>query len=188
MLKKIKKELDERMKVREEALKMQRNVVPLCAQAIRSLLAGKKKQAKNKLKEAEKIIKKAEKLLKKHPDLVKTVLGNAYQEYAEAMILASYLEMKKLPEVKVPAEYYLTGLGDAIGELKRFGMQLLARGKVEEAGELLKSMEDLYYEFSQFVYPGSIAPGLKKKQDVARAVLNSFQDAYTNAVIKKGTN
>jgi len=185
LIKKIIRELDEKVKVREEALKAQREIIPLCAQAIRDVQKNKKKKALGKVKKIDAKIKKVEKLLKKHPDMVKPVLGIAYQEYAELMILLNYLENKKLPSLNIPAEYYLLGLGDAIGELKRVGMQFLAQGKIEEAEELYNELEELYYNYSEFVYPNSIVPSLKQKQDVSRRVLNSFSEQLLNFRIHK---
>ncbi len=185
MMKKIISELDEKVKVREEALKAQREIIPLCAQAIRDVQKGKVDKAWKSAKKIDMKIKRIEKLLKKHPDMVKPVLGTAYQEYAELMIFLNYLKNKKLPVLSIPAEYYLLGLGDAIGELKRVGMQFLAEGRIREAEGLYDELEELYYKFSEFVYPNSIVPGLKQKQDTARRVLNAFSEQLLNFRIHK---
>ena len=111
------------------------------------------------------------------------MLGSAYQEYAELMTYLSVVRTGKLPRVAVPAEYYLTGLGDAIGELKRYALELLAKGKRKEAEELYESLEDLYAEYASLAYPGSIVPGLKRKQDVARKVLNDLRETLAKTKI-----
>ena len=73
-------------------------------------------------------------------------------------------------------KFYLLGLGDAIGELKRIGMELLSEHKLKQAEKLADDLENLYFEFSQSVYPNSIIPRLKHKQDVARQVLNVLHE------------
>jgi translin len=176
MIKRIINELDEMTKAREEAFKTQREIVPLCAQAIRDVQKKKFKEADKKTQEIEKIIRKVEAILEKYPEVVNSVLGVSYQEYAELRIFVTYLQEKKLPEIHVPAKYYMLGLGDAIGELKRVGVELLADGKFKKAEDLHEELEDLYYEFSKHVYPNAVVPGLKQKQDVARRVLNAFHE------------
>lgn len=176
MIKKVSAELEDMANARDEAIKLQREIVPWCAQAIRDVQKKKFSEAEEKIKRIEKRINETEKILKKYPEIVNSVLGSSYQEYAELKIFLSYLKEKKLPKINVPSKYYLLGLGDAIGELKREGMEMLAVGKEKEAERLYEELEDLYYEFSQYVYPNSIVPGLKQKQDVARMVLNKFRE------------
>lgn len=185
MINKILKKLDKKTEVRETALKKQRKIVPLCAQSIRNVQKGDYKKARKSIKEIEKEIKEIEKILKNYPDLINSVLGTPYQEYAELMILTNYLKTKKLPELNIPPQYYLTGFGDAIGELKRVAMDLLAEGKLKEAEELAEELEELNYLFSKQVYPNSIVPGLKQKQDVARRILNNLHEQIVNYKIKK---
>ena len=176
MIRKISEELGKMAEARDNAIKLQREIVPWCAQAIRDIQKKKFDEADEKIEKIEKRIKETEKVLGKYPEIVNSVLGTAYQEYAELRIFLSYLKSKKLPVISVPAKYYLLGLGDAIGELKREGMEMLAEGEFEKAQELYEELEDLYYEFSQYVYPNAVVPGLKQKQDVARAVLNRFRE------------
>ena len=185
MINKILKQLDKKTETRETALKKQRKIVPLCAQAIRNVQKGEYKKAEKSVKEIEKAIKGIEKILKNYPDLINPVLGTPYQEYAELMILTSYLETKKLPKLNIPPQYYLTGFGDAIGELKRVTMDLLAEGKLKKAEKLAEELEGLNYLFSKQVYPNSIVPGLKQKQDAARRILNSLHEQIVNYKIKK---
>ncbi len=182
---KILKQLDKKVEVREKALKKQRKIVPLCAQAIRDVQKNKVKKAEKSVKEIEKIIKEIEKDLEEYPDLKNSVLGTPYQEYAELMILITYLKNKRLPELNIPPQYYLTGLGDAIGELKRTAMDYLGQGDLKKAEGLYKELEELNYLFSKQVYPNSIVPGLKQKQDAARRILNNLYEQIVNYKIKK---
>jgi len=176
MITKIRKELDEQEKIRSEAIKAGREIIPLCARAIRSVQKGDYKPAEKAVSEIEGKIKKIEVILADYPVVKDATLGAIYQEYAELCIVLAYLEKKKLVEVNVPPEYYLLGLGDAIGELKRVGMELLAAGKKKEAKTLYEALEDIYADYAGLTYPNSIVPGLKRKQDVARGVLNNFHD------------
>jgi translin len=177
MIKTIEKELEKMYNARERAFKIQRAIVPLCAQSIRDVQKGAYRQAERNIKKIKKLINSCEKILQNYPDLQLVVLGDAYQEYAELSIFLSYVKRKKLPKIDVPPRFYLLGLGDAIGELKRVGMELLSRHKIKEAERLKDELEDLYYQFSRKTYPSSIVPGLKPKQDAMRRVLNDFADS-----------
>lgn len=176
-LMKVKKELDNIVNAKERAIKLRRKIIPLCAQAIRDIQKKKYGMAQRKLDSIKKQIKQCEKILKSYPGIVNSMLGICYQEYAELSIFLSYMKNKKLPSLNIPAKYYLLGLGDAFGELKRVGMELLSEQKIDKAEKLLEDLEDLYFEFSQYVYPNSVVPGLKRKQDVARRVLNNLHEA-----------
>ena len=177
MLSKVHHELEKMNNARERAIKANREIVPLCAQAIRDIQKEKYRQAEKSLARIRKKIKAVEKLLKDYPDLLYNILSSGYQEYAELSIFLSYVKKRKLPKLDIPAKFYLLGLGDAIGELKREGMSLLSKHKLKEAERLKEELEDLYYEFSKKTYPNSLVPGLKPKQDAMRRVLNDYNDS-----------
>lgn len=177
MLEIVKRELEKMYQAREKAIKINREIVPLCAQAIRDIQKDQYKRAEKNLQKIKRLVKKSEKILARYPDVLVNVLSSAYQEYAELSIFLSYLKTKKLPKIDVPPRFYILGLGDAIGELKRVGMELLSQHKIKEAERLREELEDLYFEFSKNTYPNSLVPGLKPKQDAMRRVLNDFNNA-----------
>jgi len=174
MLQKTKKELEKKFAAREKALKLQREALPLCSAAIRNVHKNKLTAAKQKIAKIRGLIKKMEHVLKKHPDLIGSTIGIIYQEYAELRIYLSFLQTGTLPKLNVPEKYFVTGLADAIGELKRYVLELLSEGKLKDAVKMEEKLEDLYYQLSSLNYPNSIVPGLKRKQDVARNVLNEL--------------
>ena len=185
MLKQVEKELNAAYCAREKAFHIQREIVPLCAQAIREIQKNKYGQAERRLRKIRALIRRCEAILTKYPELRMSVLGMAYQEYAELSIFLSLLKTKKMPKMDVPAKFYLLGLGDAIGELMREGMSLLSKHKLKEAEELKEELEDLYYEFSKSTYPNSMVPGLKPKQDAMRRVLNDFNDSIQSHMLTR---
>ena len=186
MIEKIKRELDEKFEAREKALKASRDIVPTCARAIRLVQKREFKKAEQEAERIRQKISAVEKLLEGYPVLRNSVLSSAWQEYSELVIYLSVAEGKELPEPDVPPEYYLTGLGDAIGELKRYALELMAEGKKEDAKRLYEELEDFYSEYAGLAYPNSIVPGLKHKQDVARKVLNDLRETLAKARIFSG--
>lgn len=174
MMKQIKKELDGLYVAREKGLRLQREIIAICRGAIRDVQNGKTKQASVKSKQIHKKVMECRKVCVQFPGLADDLLGPAYQEYAELNLFLALSKNKKLPKLDMPAKYYVLGLGDAIGELKRAGIELLAQGKLKEAERIYAELDDLSAEYSQLVYPNSLIPGLKHKQDVASKVLADF--------------
>lgn len=185
MLEEIKEDLEEAYQKREEVLKKRRNVFPLAQEGVKALLRGNIRKGKEKEEEVKSIIEECEDLLKDHPVLMDKSLGKGYQEYAELVIVREFVlnGLEELPDLKMPGKYFLTGLGDAIGEIKRIGINELAEGNLERAEEIERILEEIYSEFNRFRYPNSIVPGLKRKQDVARKVINSLHDSIVSAKI-----
>ncbi|MFW5902342.1 MAG: hypothetical protein ACOCTT_00430 [archaeon] len=183
MLNKIKEELEKNYQKREKVLKKRRNILPLCQEGVKCIHNNEFEKAEKKRKKAQKILNECESELKESPVLKDKALGISYQEYAELCILKEYLEKRNLPKIDIPPKYYLTGLGDAIGELKRHTMDKLGEGNIKEAEEIEEELEKLYTKFKRFSYPNSIVPNLKRKQDVARKVLNDLHDNIISAKI-----
>ena len=114
----IEKKLSEKEKNLDKVLAENRQIVRYCSNAIKAMHAYDLKTARKHLKAAEKNIKK----IAPYADEFPSQLNHVYQEYAEALIVLSAIELKKIPgfaEVGVPEVPYLLGLLDAVGELKR---------------------------------------------------------------------
>jgi translin len=167
----VSKILDEKDRVREEAIRFVREIVRMSGDLISSL------HGKN-VEDAVKImaILRARKteflsLLSKHPDLLYSGLAyNALSEYAESIIVYHLVVEGRMPfleEIDVPVPAYLQGLGDAVGELRRHIVELLDSGRVEEATYYFRIMEAIYESLKRLDYPDAITPGLRHKVDVA---------------------
>lgn len=183
MLNRIRENLENAYQKREEVLKKRRGILPLCQEGIKAIHQNDLQEAERKRRKALELIEECEEILEGHPVLLDKALGKSYQEYAELCIVKNYLEKEELPEIDVPDRYYLTGLGDAIGELKRYAMDKLGEGDIEAAEEMESELEDLYVKFNRFSYPNSVVNNLKRKQDVARKVINSLHDNIVSAKI-----
>ncbi len=183
MLEDIEEKLEKAYQKREEVLKKRRDILPLCQEGVKAVQKGNLQEAEEKKKKAWSIIRGCESELEGNPVLLDKALGRSYQEYAELCITKRFIEERELPEIDVPDKYYLTGLGDAIGEIKRVGMDRLAEGDIKGAEEIEKDLENLYEELNRFSYPNSVVPNLKRKQDVAQKVINDLHDNIVSAKI-----
>jgi translin len=168
----IEKELDEKDKVRELALKTSREVIRLSKDVmgamnrkedLRPLLAKMKKEAcnlKNQTQRCPEIY---------HAGYVEAALA----EVVEVCALIAILNKAPLPtpkELFATPEAYLLGLGDVVGELRRKAVEALREMKPEQAELRLTEMETIYDQLMRFDYPDAVVP-LRKKQDVARSLI-----------------
>lgn len=163
----IERKLSEREKILDGLLGDNRMIVRSCSNAIKAMHAQDLKEARKYLDEATKGVEKVMPYEKEFPDQLNHIL----QEYSEARIVLSAIELKKIPsigELKVSEVPYLNGLLDAMGELKREMYESLRRGDKHEAQEYFKMMEEIFDELLPLRFSNAILPEFRRKQDAAR--------------------
>ena len=163
----IEKTLMKKEKEFDKFLSQQREVVRSCSNAIKCMHAYDMAAAKQHMKEAEKGITELRELADDRHSHINHVL----QEYAEAKIVLSAIDKKTIPsfkELDMPIEPYLTGLLDAIGELKRELLESLRRGNKHEAEQYFKLMDGIYDSLLPIRFSNSVLPEFRRKQDSAR--------------------
>ncbi len=144
-----------------------RGIVRSCSNAIKAIHAKELTEAKKYLQDAENEITAIEKIAGEFPEQMNHIL----QEYAEAMIVLSAVEKRKIPcfkELKVSEIAYLNGLLDATGELKREMYESLRRGNKHEAEIYFKMMEQIYDVLLPLRFSNTVLPDFRRKQDIAR--------------------
>ncbi|MCD6523090.1 MAG: hypothetical protein J7K68_05040, partial [Candidatus Diapherotrites archaeon] len=181
---KAEKELIKKQRIRDAVTPKQKEILRICAKAIRDIHTGNIKEARRKKKAVEKRIKALEKQIKQYPVLRDRLLGICYQEYVELAVMLSVLKDSRLPELNVPADAYVLGTLDAIGEMKREVMTKLLNNDIDGALMLYNKMEEIYYAMEGFSFPSSIVPGLKAKQDVMKRVLEGLYIILVEAQTK----
>ncbi len=172
--------------VREEAIRLSREIIRASAETTRLLHLGRVEEAGKRLMEArEKAMLFMEKL-KPHPELLYSGLSyNCLSEYVEASAAYGLIVEKRLPslsELGVPIVPYLQGLGDTVGEVRRYIIDLLREARYDEAGVYLEVMETLYEHLRRINYPDALTPGLRHKVDVARRLIEDTKILYINTV------
>src|SRR5207302_5046789 len=133
VIEEIESRLDEKDEVRELTIKSSRTIARLSGSAIQGMHRGQ--NVGGALQETREEILKLRSLLKDHPDLYHTgTVENAMQEAGEAFLVHAILEQDPLPspkELGLTDTAYLLGLGDVVGELRRFALEHLRRGDVK---------------------------------------------------------
>jgi len=97
-------------------------------------------------------------------------------EYVEASCFYSLVFEGKIPsmeELGVDPSSYLLGLADLVGELRRLILTYIRQEKFDEAERLFSVMEAIYDSLRQASLPDPLAPGLRRKTDIARIVVEN---------------
>ena len=112
----------------------------------------------------------------------------AIQEYSEANIFLSLVEESGFisPEdIKVPSVDYVLCLADVIGELRRLALDALREGDVEKGEICLEAMDEIYIELLALDEAYMLVPGLRRKNDVARRIIETTRGDITQEVRRK---
>lgn len=180
----IRRELDEKDALREEALRITREIVRLSGDTVKAVHRGDLPTGEMRFAEAEKRVRKLKERLNDHPDLYHTgYVQSAHQEYVEAALLLSYVTGKTYPspaELDVPTADYTLGLGDFIGELRRYFLLRLLENDMEGAEKAYREMERAYNALMTLEYPKGLV-NVRTKQDQARHILERTLEDLTRA-------
>jgi len=183
VLGKIQKELRDKEEVRERVQGDMRRATRLSKQAILFTHQGRLKDARKLLDDANRLFVKLRDVAKTHPDMVYTgMVEAAFEEYAESETLMRLVEEERFAspeELGVPSVAYVLGLGDVIGELRRRALDMLRKGDVKAAGNCLQLMEKIYTELMSMDDAYMLVPGLRRKGDVARHVIEATRGDIT---------
>ncbi len=178
-LKNISLDLDDVEHRREVLIKGTRGVIMKCSKSIMALHRGKFEEAAKLLKEAQAELGS----LRTHVrDDLERYLINAEQELVEAYQLKCVYEKTSLAgieDLNVAPSSYLLGLLDSIGEIKRMIYDNLRTERTSDALNLFALMEDLYSSIYPFSVYDNIVPGIKRKLDVAKLLIENARSTLT---------
>ncbi len=184
----IRKVLDEKDSLREEALKVTREIVRLSGDAVKAIHRGELNLAEERLSEAGRRVNLLRETLKNHPDLYYSgYVQTAHQEFVEASLLLSYVLGRQYPtpgELGVPEADYALGVGDFIGELRRYFLHRLLEGDISSAERVYREMERVYNALITLEYPKGLV-NVRQKQDQARYALERTLEDLTRAKLNR---
>jgi translin len=176
--------------VRHDAHENMRKATSLSKQAI--LLSHQKRleEAKEQIEKAKELIQKLVDLSKEYPSMIYG--GGMYsatlQEYSEACIFVCLIEeerFKTAKEIGVPSVEYVLGLADVVGELRRLALDALREGDVAKGEKCLQTMDEIYVELEGLDEAYMLVPGLRRKDDVSRRIIEATRGDITQEVRRK---
>ena len=189
ILKEVKEELIQKEEVRENAQKNMRKATSLSKQAILLMHQKKFDKAGKSIENAKEIISKLQISAREYPDIIYSgMFSAALQEYAEANVFQGLIKEARFVtpnEINVPALDYVLGLADVIGEYRRLVLDALREGEVKKGEEGLKIMDESYIELMALDEAYMLVPGLRRKCDMARRIIEATRGDVTQEVRRK---
>jgi translin len=189
VLNEVKKELMQKDKVEEKAHECMRKATSLSKQAILRIHQKKFDEAKKLLAKATAAISQLQSSAKTYPEIIfGGMFSAALQEYAEAKIFLKLIEESRFvspKDINVPAVDYVLGLADAIGEYRRLTLDALREGNVTKGEKCLELMDEMYIELMGMDEAYVLVPGLRRKCDVARKIIEITRGDITQEVRRK---
>ncbi len=176
--------LDNTNQVREEALKLSREVIRLSANSIRASHREDFDEACDLKAQARKKVEETKDLLNNKLEIYYTgYVQDAQKEYAESELTYAIIREFELPthtDLGVEPAAYLNGLAEAVGESRRHVLDVLRHGNLERAEAILGIMDEVYYVLITFDYPDAVTQGLRRQTDMVRGVLERTRGDVTS--------
>jgi translin len=171
---------------RERALPKSRSAIRHCANSIRAAHRQEFQAAAALRAQAATLLAEMTVDLQDHPDIFYAgFVQDAQKEYAEAAAFAALVQRQALPHpenLAIGYAPYLNGLGEAIGELRRYLLDQLRRGHVDQCETYLQYMDEIYAMLTLIDFPDAITLGLRRTTDTARNILEKTRGDLTVAV------
>lgn len=185
----IRRSLTAKDAAREKSLPLCREVIRYSSQAIRAVHRQEFNQAEELLASARGLLDEAEAALTDVTELMNTgFLRDAQKEFAEGSITLAVVTGKQLPvpdKLGVDSAAYLNGLGEAVGELRRYLLDAMRQGDLSRGEELLSAMDDIYSVLVTMDFPDAITGGLRRTTDMVRGVLERTRSDLTLVMRQK---
>jgi translin len=174
---------------REKMLPLCREVIRCSGNAIRAVHRQDYQLAGELLNTAHGHLSAAGKAVAAFNELNGTgVVRDAQKELAEANITLALVTGQPLPtpgELGVDTAAYLNGLGEAVGEIRRYLLDAMRKGDLSRGEELLTAMDDIYSVLVTIDFPDAITGGLRRTTDMVRGVLERTRSDLTLAMRQK---
>ena len=175
--------LTARDRAREEALPLCREAIRHCGNAIRAVHRHEFDAARELLKSARKLLDDSEQAVAGHSELhYAGFIRDAQKEFAEGSITLALVTGKQIPdpgELGTEVSAYLNGLGEAVGELRRYLLDSIRRDDLSYSEQLLSAMDDIYSVLVSMDFPDAVTGGLRRTTDVVSSILERTRSDLT---------
>ena len=179
-------ELERKNAAREQVLRWSRELVRACANSIRAVHRRELESAEERLGEARALNQRICQTLTGLGDLYWTgYVQDAQKELVEACATFALVTAAPLPdpaELGIAPAPFLNGMAEAVGELRRYVLDLLRRGELGRCEELLAAMDDIYSLLVTIDYPDALTGGLRRTTDSTRGILEKTRGDLTLAL------
>jgi len=160
--------------VRDLTLNRSRSLIRFCANSIRATHRHEYAEARALLDEATAAARTMKDDASAFPDVYYAgYLQDALKELAEAAVVLALVTGQDLPgpdELGIEYAAYLNGLGEAMGEMRRYALDSMRREDDSSAEVLLEIMDDVYSHLVAIDFPDTLTGGLRRTTDMVRGV------------------
>jgi translin len=174
---------------REKALRSCRQVIRYSADAIRAVHRQEHDKAKQLLDSAHGLLQELNHDLARHGKLLHSgFIHDAQKEFAEGCITLALIAGEDLPKPRalgVSNAAYLDGLGESVGELRRYILDSLRRDDFSRCEELLTIMDEIYGILITMDFPELLAHGLRRTTDAVRGIIERTRGDLTVSLRQK---
>ncbi|MBS1702506.1 MAG: haloacid dehalogenase [Armatimonadetes bacterium] len=173
------KELHE---AREQILVLCRKLGQLSSKSIRHVHRHQFVESQALLDEASATAKEVRKLMEPYPEISLSYLHDSEKEMVEAACVMAIVQARDLPsqsELGSQTMAYLHGAAEAASEVRRFALDEIRKGRMDEAERIMEYMDAIYEELVTFDFPDSLTNGLRRTVDALRAVLERTRSDLT---------
>jgi translin len=174
---------------REKALRSCRQVIRYSADAIRAVHRQEHGKARQLLDSAHELLQDLNQDLARHGKLLHSgFIHDAQKEFAEGCITLALIARDDLPKPKalgVSNAAYLDGLGESVGELRRYILDSLRRDDFSRCDELLTIMDEIYGILITMDFPELLAHGLRRTTDAVRGIIERTRGDLTVSLRQK---
>jgi translin len=174
---------------REKALRSCRQVIRYSASAIRAVHRQEHDKARQLLDSAHELVLELNDDLAGHGKLLHAgFIHDAQKEFAEGCITSALIAGEELPKPEtlcISNAAYLDGLGESVGELRRYILDSLRREDFSRCEDLLTIMDEIYGILVTMDFPELLAHGLRRTTDTIRAIIERTRGDLTVSLRQK---
>ena len=182
----IRMNLGKKDKAREKVLPLCRELIRYASITIRAIHRQEFDEAKKLLAEGKKVKEDLALAVTECDELrYHGFVRDAEKEYTEANAVFALVTGKPLPDpdkLRVDYTAYLNGLGDTVGELRRYLLDSMRHGDLSHCEEMLSAMDDIYTVLVTIDFPDAITGGLRHTTDQVRGILEKTRGDVTMVV------
>lgn len=185
----VRSDLADKDATREKILPVCREVIRHSSHSIRAVHRQEFDRAQELLDSARNLLEEIDLALANGDELANTgFVRDARKEYAEGSITLALVRGKIPPtpaDLAVDPASYLNGMGEAVGELRRYLLDSIRQGDLSRGEELLSAMDDIYNVLVTIDFPDAITGGLRRTTDMVRGVLERTRSDLTLVIRQK---
>ncbi len=184
----IRKRFKSQDQAREKILGLGRETIRFSSYAIRSIHRRQLEEARENLNGAQETVAKLKAVLNEYPDMSSNLAYDAQKEYAEARLTLALATDGNIPspeDLGIGYAAYLNGMGEAVGEMRRYLLDNLRRGDLAPCEDILSTMDDIYSVLVTMDFPDALTGGLRRTTDVVRSILEKTRGDLTQALSQK---